>query len=292
MHRLEYLLARLLSRIVLALPLPAARRLGDLRGAALFRVIRVRRGVTIEQLSRAFPERDRGEIAAIARGCYRNLARIAVESVRLAGAGQRELSPLCRVKGRHLLDGALEGGKGLVVVTFHLGNWELMGAYMAALGYPLSVVGQRIHNPHIDRMVEELRSRAGMEVIYRNRAVRDSIRALRKNRIVAFLADQDAHESGVLVPFFGRSASTPRGPAVMAMHCDAPAVMAFMTRGDDGNYDITLEPIPCRRTGDLEADVERFTAAFTSRLEDFVREHPAQWLWMHRRWKTGEREAG
>jgi KDO2-lipid IV(A) lauroyltransferase len=211
---------------------------------------------------------------------------MAVESVRLAGANLEELAPLFRVKGRHYLDEALEEGRGLVVVTFHLGNWELMGTYMAGLDYPLSVVGQRIHNPYIDQMVEDFRSKAGMEVIYRSRAVKDSIRALRANRIVVFLSDQDAHENGVFVPFFGRSASTPRGPAVIAMHCDAPAVMAFSTRQGNGNYDITIEPIPFERDGDLETEIVRFTRIYTARLEEYIRMYPEQWLWQHRRWKT------
>jgi KDO2-lipid IV(A) lauroyltransferase len=291
-HRLEYLLARVLSSIVLTLPLSAVRRTGDVLGLILFHIVRVRREVTFDQLKRAFPEKTGEEIDACARKCYKNLSRVAVEAVRLSGAGPGELNPLFRVKGKGHLDEALEGGKGLVVVTFHLGNWELMGAYMARLGYPLSVVGQRIHNPFIDRMIEDLRSCAGMEVIYRSRAVKDSIRALRRNRIVAILADQDAHENGVFVPFFGRSASTPRGPAVIAMHCDAPAVMAFMIRDKDGNYDISIEPIPYERDRELEAGIEKFTRTFTSRLEDFVRSHPEQWLWLHRRWKTADRSAG
>lgn len=291
-HRLEYLLARALSSIVLALPLSAARRTGDFLGLILFHIIRVRREVTFDQLRRAFPEKSGEEIGACARKCYKNISRIVVEAVRLAGRDHGELNPLFRVEGKGYLDKALHGGKGLVVVTFHLGNWELMGAYMAGLGYPLSVVGQRIHNPYIDRMVDEFRSGAGMQVICRSRAVKDSIRALRRNRIVAILADQDAHENGVFVPFFGRNASTPRGPAVIAMHCEAPAVMAFMTRGADGIYDISIEPIPYERGIELEAEIKRFTRTFTSRLEDFVRSHPEQWLWLHRRWKTGDRSAG
>jgi len=285
-HRCEYFFALVLSRIVKGLPLGTVRRMGDLMGSLLFHGIRIRRKVTLAQLARAFPEKTREEIEKYGAGCYGNLCRIAAEMVKLADWGAEEISPLFRLKGRHYLDEGLGKGKGVVLVAFHMGNWELSGAYLAGLGYPISVVAQRIHNPLIDRMVTRLRSAVGMEVILRNSAVKASIRALRRNRLVAFLADQDAGGDGVFVPFFGRPASAPRGPAVLSMHCDAPAVMVFITRQDDGMYEMAIEPVVFERRFDLEKDVEEFTKVYTTRLEEYVRAYPEQWLWQHRRWKT------
>jgi len=196
------------------------------------------------------------------------------------------MSRYFRVKGIRFLDEALEGGKGLVLVTFHFGNWELVGAYIARLGYPLSVVVQRIHNPFIDKMISNMRQGAGMKTIPRSSALKDSLRALDKNNIVVFLADQDAHDSGVFVPFFHRPASTPRGPAVIALRRDVQAVMSFAVRQEDGSFEINFEPIIYKRKYVLEEDIKVFTRTFTNRLEDYVKEYPDQWLWLHRRWKT------
>jgi KDO2-lipid IV(A) lauroyltransferase len=215
-----------------------------------------------------------------------------VELIRLGDADLPELSKFFRVKGLHYLDDALKAGRGLVMVTFHFGNWELVGAYISRLGYPLNVVVQRIHNPFIDRMISEIRVGAGMKTIPRNSALKDSLRALGTNNIVVFLADQDAHESGVFVPFFHQSASTPRGPAVITLRRDVPAVMTFVVRREDGILEINFEPIRYEKEGDLESDVEGFTRTFTSRLEEYVKKYPDQWLWLHRRWKTGATETG
>jgi KDO2-lipid IV(A) lauroyltransferase len=191
-----------------------------------------------------------------------------------------------RIRGARHLDEALALGRGVIVVTFHFGNWELAGAYLAGLGYPVSVVVQRIHNPFLDRMVADARTDAGMRTIPRGAAVRGAVRALKENRVVGILSDQDAREGGVFVPFFDRPASTPRGPAVLSLRRDAPAVTALMVRGERGSFELRIEPIEFERAGNLEEDVERFTAAYTARLEAYVRRHPEQWLWQHRRWKT------
>jgi KDO2-lipid IV(A) lauroyltransferase len=285
-HRCEYYFTLLLSTFVRGLPLSAARFMADLLGEIMFRIIRIRRKVMLEQLGKAFPEKTGEELQRLGAACYRNLGRIAVEMVSLQNAEQEELSRYLKVKGQHHVDEALEGGKGLVAVTFHIGNWELGGAYIAKLGYPINAVVQRIHNPFIDRMVSDMRHKVGMKTISRKMALKGSIRALRANEIVVLLADQDAHESGVFVPFFLRPASTPRGPAVISIHCDAPAVMVFPIRLDDGGYEIVFEPVVFERQGDPEGDIERFTRAYTSRLEEYVRSYPEQWLWQHRRWKT------
>ncbi len=242
----------------------------------------------MKQLRKAFPEKDRKELERVGVMCYRNLCRIPIEVVSLQDADRTELSRYFRVKGRKYLDEALDGGRGLVAVTFHIGNWELGGAYLARLGYSLNAVVQRIHNPFIDRMVSDMRHKVGIKTISRKMALKDSIRALRKNEIVVLLADQDAHESGVFVPYFFGPASTPRGPAVISMHCGAPAVMVFAIRLENGGFEIVFEPVVYDRRGDLEGDVERFTRAYTSRLEEYVRAHPEQWLWQHRRWKSSE----
>lgn len=291
-HRGEYLAARLLSSLLRALPLPIALRLGDFLGSVMFHVVRVRRGVILEQLGRAFPEMPTRSRLRCGADCYRNLARTAVETIRWHGGARAALADRIRMRGARHLDEALALGRGVIIVTFHFGNWELAGAHLAGLGYPVSVVVQRIHNPFLDRMVSEARLGAGMRTIERGNAVRGVARALRENRVVGILSDQDAREGGVFVPFLGRPASTPRGPAVLSIRLEAPALTAIMVRRRDGGFDFLIEPIACERVGDLDTDVRRFTASYTARLEEFVRKHPEQWLWQHRRWKSAPAEGG
>jgi len=262
------------------------RLLGSILGEIFFRLVRVRREVTLAQLKSSFPEMSPGERTKVGLSCYRNFVFNAVDLLHLHGRGIAEIARYFSVSGLHLLDKALAGGRGLVIVSFHFGNWELAGSYISGLGYPLNVVVQRIHNPFIDKMATELRLGVGMKIIPRDRALRGSLNALQRNEIVILMADQDARDSGVFVPFFGRYASTPRGPAVIALRRDVPAVMVFVVRRRDGTFEVTFEPIPHGRSGDLERDIEEFTGAFTSRLEAYVRKYPDQWLWLHRRWKT------
>jgi KDO2-lipid IV(A) lauroyltransferase len=171
-------------------------------------------------------------------------------------------------------------------MTYHMGNWELMGAVSVILGYPLDVIVQKQSNPLSDAMINDLRRKAGMGVIDRGRAVSETIRALKKNRIVAFLSDQDAHEEGVFTPLFERPASTPRGPAILALRLKAPMVTTVIRRNADGTHRFLIRPLDVKISGDKEKDVYAIISEFNRRLEGYVRENPGQWLWFHRRWKT------
>jgi KDO2-lipid IV(A) lauroyltransferase len=170
-------------------------------------------------------------------------------------------------------------------LTGHFGNFELMGAWLARL-HPVDFVVRPLRNRPLDRWLVEQRRASGVGIIDANAGIRAVYRALAGNRWVPMVGDQDARRHGVFVPFFGRLASTPSGPARIALATGAPIVTGYVVRGADGRHSLTLDA-PLEAGDPASADaVGRLTALHTARLEAWVRRHPAAWLWLHRRWKT------
>ncbi|HUH12413.1 MAG TPA: lysophospholipid acyltransferase family protein [Longimicrobiales bacterium] len=252
---------------------------------AAYRGVGIRRDVTEANLRLAFPDADDAWIRATGRACYAHLAREMLVAVRLGSMTPAEVRARARVRGLELLEEPLGRGDGVVLITGHFGNWEMGGATLAAHGVPLDVVAQRQRNPLVDGIINRSRGHSGMGLIERSRATRQGLRALRDGRAVGFVADQDARRAGVFVPFFGRPASTHRGPAILALRSGAPVFILTAVRAGAG-YEVHLEPVEVSRAGDTEDVVRRITAAATARLEAAIRRHPEQYLWLHKRWKS------
>src|ERR1041385_8770527 len=179
------------------------------------------------------------------------------------------------VEGWSIVEERIARGNGLIVVTGHLGNWELGGAYLAARGVAVSAVARHVANPLVDRYLTRTRERIGMDVIHDEVAVRRVPRSLRAGRAVAFLVDQAAIGlASTWVPFFGRLAKTPRGPAVFALRLDAPVVFGGVCRLPGGRSRLSFEPVDVTTTGNLDADVDAIVAAYTAVLESHVRKDP------------------
>jgi len=285
-HRAEYalvLLARGLDHLL-------GPRLSGALVAALGRFVYTRLGIRAKvvdnQLREAFPDRDRAWREAVARSAYEHLGREGMMMLRLSRLGVEDVLAATEVEGLDALRAAVDAGTGAVVMTGHFGNWEIGGASVAARGIPLDVVAQRQANPLFDRLINRMRARLGMTVIRRGGATREVLRSLKRGRAVALVADQDARSRGVYVPFFGRPASTHRGPAILALRSGAPVFMGTAVRRDDGGYLVRLRPVPIPDGDDFDERADRLTAALTETLESAVREEPGQYLWQHRRWKS------
>lgn len=284
-HRLEYWLvlgARWLDRL-LGPRLSAA--LAAAVGRFAYRTLRIRADVAEDQLRRAFPERDEAWIRDVARGAYEHLGREAVMLIRLSRLGRDAVIAATDVEGFEAFQAALAEGNGALIVTGHLGNWEVGGAGMAARGVPVDAVARPQGNPLVDRLINDARARLGMTVIPMGGATKRALRSLRTGRAVALVADQDARRRGVFVPFFGRPASSHRGPALLALRSGAPVFAAVATRLPDGRYRIRLRRIPVP-VDDPARQEREVIAALASALESWIREDPDQYLWQHRRWKT------
>jgi KDO2-lipid IV(A) lauroyltransferase len=170
-------------------------------------------------------------------------------------------------------------------VSGHLGNWELTGSYLGSL-MPIEAVARRMQNPLFDAYITETRRRLRVTVIHDADAVRRVPRAAREQHGVGFLVDQGASGlASTWVPFFGRLAKTPRGPAVFALRLGAPLIFVTGIRQPSGRYVMHLEEVPVSSTGDLDSDVDRIVADYTAAIERWVRRYPEQYFWHHRRWK-------
>ncbi|MXV96210.1 MAG: lysophospholipid acyltransferase family protein [Gemmatimonadetes bacterium] len=291
-HRIEYAFLRAVAAVCAVLPEVLADRAGALLGWVVARVGRPRWGVVSEHLRMAFPERDERWRRAVGRRCYAHLGAEAVAMFRLAGVSTWALRERTRVVGIELLEAAAREGRGVVVVSAHLGNWEVGGAAVIARGCPMDIVVARQRNELFDRYLTRSRERLGFGIIPRGEARADVLRTLREGRAVGIMGDQDARRGGVFADFFGRPASTARGPAILAMRSGAEMIMLFAIRepGWRPRYTVHLEPLAPAAKGGRRArrdeSVRALTRAFTSRIEERVREYPAQYLWLHRRWKT------
>lgn len=285
-HRAEFLLLRSVVRFSGLLGEARAARLVGGLGRLAYRPLGIRRVVVESHLRAAFPERGEEWIRATAAASYAHLGREGLAMLRLAALSPAEVRARTEFEGLDRFLAAVEEGRGVVLVAGHLGNWEIGGAALAVRGVPVDVVAQRQSNPLFDRLVVETRERLGMRVIPRDRATRQGLRSLRAGRVVALVADQDARRAGVFVPFFGREASTHRGPALLALRTGAPLFVApGMLRTSKG-YLARLEEIVVDREGELDDVVYHMTTAFTARLEAAVRAAPEQYFWHHRRWKS------
>jgi KDO2-lipid IV(A) lauroyltransferase len=256
-------------------------------GALGYRPLGIRRGVVERQIAAAFPGLPDAEVKRIARAAYEHLGRTSIEAALLARLGRDAVLDLFEgVDEWNLVEEGLSRGRGLILVTGHLGNWELGGAYIAARGIPVDAIARRMSNPLFDRYLTETRSRIGMVVVHDADAVRRTPRSLRENRAVAFLSDQGVMGlASTFVPFFGRPAKTPRGPAVFALRLGVPVVFGTAVRQPSGKYRLVFESIPVEDTGDRDRDVDAIVARYTATLERWVRRYPEQYFWHHRRWR-------
>ncbi|HUF28066.1 MAG TPA: lysophospholipid acyltransferase family protein [Gemmatimonadaceae bacterium] len=286
-HRAEYYTLRGAVAALERMPFYRAASLGERIGALGYRPLGIRRRVVERQVAAAFPGLPDAEVRDIARAAYRHLGRTAIETALMPSLGRQEILALVEsVDNWSTVERAMAGGKGCILVTGHLGNWELGGAYLAARGIAVEAIVRRMGNPLFDRYLNETRARYGVSVVYDTEAARQIPRSLRENRLVAFLADQGVLGlASTFVPFFGRPAKTPRGAAVFALRLGVPAIFGAAIRQPGGRYRLSFETIMVEDTGDRERDVDTIVARYTETLERWVRRAPEQYFWHHRRWR-------
>ncbi len=179
--------------------------------------------------------------------------------------------------------------QGFIGLTGHIGNWELLGAELARHfpGRADSVIAKRLGNPRLNDYIESLRGRLGMTTFYQNEAPMRLVRSLRQHKIIGTVPDQDvARLAGDFVPFFGKPAYTPTGPAVLALHGRVPILPAYLRRTERGLRLVTLDPIWPDFEADRDEEVTRLTCAWSAALEAAIREQPSDWMWFHERWQT------
>lgn len=277
-----------IRRVVLLLPRRTALRLGVILADLFFRFSRRDKAIAIKNLTTAFgAEKSPDDISRICRRCFENMGKGLMETLQIARLNSENLGRLIAFDGRRNIDDALSAGKGIVLITAHFGNWELLAAGLVLSGYKLSYIVRSLRSQKLDAMLNRIREGTGGKPIYRGASVKNALRCLRRNEILGILSDIDTKVDGVFVDFFGRPAFTPRGPISFALKTGAALVPAFIVRQKDDTHRIVAEKaLELKMTGDQEEDVRINTARFTKIIESYIREYPEQWIWFHRRWKT------
>jgi KDO2-lipid IV(A) lauroyltransferase len=260
------------------------RRLGDLA----YLLTPGRRRIALANLAQAFPDLPPEDRRRICRGSYQHFGLMIMELAALLERPLPETLARIQIDGLDHLRASMDRYGRALLLTGHLGNWELLPVACRLTAYRLSVVLRPLDAPWLDRLATRLRQRSGVELIDKHAALRPLLRALAAGRMVGVLLDQNAaRREGVFVPFFGRPASTSRSLAVLALRTGTPIVPAFIRREERGTHRVVVGPaLPLPVSGELEASIAVLTAQCTEAIEAAIRETPEQWLWMHNRWRT------
>jgi len=288
-QRLEDWALRGMAGVVGVLPRGAARAVGAAIGAVAWWLLGRLRQVGMRNLEIAFPEKTIAEREAILRGVYRSLGWQLGEFCKMGGYSAAEASEFIRYEGLEHYLAAREKGRGVLVLTGHLGAWELSSFYHSLMGYPMSLVIRRLDNPLVDAYVNGIRSMHGNRVIHKDDFARGLLTAMHRGETVGILMDTNmTPPQGVFVPYFGVEACTATAMARVALRTDAAVLPGFLVwEAAEGKYVLQFgEEVELVRTGDAEGDIVANTALFTATIEAYVRRYPEQWLWVHRRWKT------
>ena len=271
------------------LPRGLARTAGVAIGAVAFRALGRLRRVGLRNLELAFPGITARQREAILRSEYRNLGLLLAEFCKMQGYTAATAGRFIRYEGLENYLRARERGKGVLVLTGHLGAWELSSFYHSLMGMPMGMVIRRLDNPLVDEFVNRIRCLHGNRVIHKDDFARGLIASMRAGETVGILMDTNmTPPQGVFVPFFGVPACTASGMARIAEKTGAAVLPGFLLwEQSEQKYVLRFgEELEIVHTGDAEQDALTNTATFTAAIERYIRQYPDQWLWMHRRWKT------
>lgn len=287
-HFFYYFFALVISQLILLLPRKIALGIGVFLGDLMFLFSRKEKAKAVRNLSFAFgTEKNTKDILDICRNCFINIGKGLMEFLQLPKLNSENLCKLVTFDGRDNVDETLKKGKGVIILTAHLGNWELFGASFPLCGYESNTIVRPVKLQKLDEWVNRRREGTGLKCIGRGASIKSALQCLKRNEVLGILADVDTKVDGVFVDFFGKPAYTPRGPVSIALKTGCDLIPAFIIRQKDNTHRLIVEkPIELQITGDTEEDVRYNTAVFTKIIESYVRKYPEQWIWIHDRWKT------
>jgi Kdo2-lipid IVA lauroyltransferase/acyltransferase len=288
-ENLEYWLVVAVARALGSMPRGLARLTAGLLAFAVYQLFGRLRRVGVRNLELALPELSDSERSRILRGVYRHLGMQLVEFCRMSRYTPANTRNWIRTEGLEHFLAAQARGKGVLIVTGHLGAWELSSFYHSLMGYPMGMVIRRLDNRRLDDYVNRIRCLHGNRVLHKDDFARGLLTAMRAGETVGILMDTNMRPpQGMFVEFFGRQACTASGLARVALKTGAAVLPGFMVwEVAERKYVLRFGPeLKFDRSGDAETDAQAATQLCTSATEEWIRRYPDQWLWIHRRWKT------
>jgi Kdo2-lipid IVA lauroyltransferase/acyltransferase len=286
-HAAEYVAVLVFYSLLRLLPLALSLKLAGLFGDISYLVTPRRVKIAVENLRASFPNLTASERKRIVRQTYRNLAACAIEEINPARAAATVVVDVRTEAKLAYLQRQHEQGRALLFVTGHYGNWEVLAQFLTTRFENISFLAKEQSNPYINRMINRLRSAMGGHVIPTNIAARIAPKVLKSGGILMLAADQDAGSGGMMIKFLGRPAAYFRGWALFSYHYHVPVAFMFLRRDSRGfTLEITdiVEP---NLAADKDVEIKHLLTLFSDHLATAVTAHPEQWLWTHRRWKSG-----
>ena len=277
----------LLSRLVRLLPYDVLLFLGRILGNLYYLLIKKQRRRAIEQMMPAL-NIDESEAKKIVRASFVNLARNMLDILYMPNLNEKNLNQYVEIDHLERMREALAEGHGVVVLTGHVGTWEWLSAAFTLNGMPVTAIAKQQPNAEYSRVLDDLRATIHVEIFTRGTSeLLAAGRALKKGKILGFLADQDGGPGGAFIDFLGKTASTPMGPAVFSKRFNAPVLPAFILRQPNGRHKVMIgEAMHFVDSGDADKDLFDFTVKMTKILERVILDNPTQWLWFQKRWNT------
>ncbi|MDD4599684.1 MAG: lysophospholipid acyltransferase family protein [Negativicutes bacterium] len=287
----QYHLLKTISRIVCLLPYRAVLFLGRQLGKLYYHIAARQRRRALAQLIESTGVSP-AEGTRIIKKLFLNLGQTFLEVMYIPSLTPEKIKKYVTIENRHYLEDAVAEGHGVVFLTAHVGNWEWLGAALAMDGFPMTTVIKRQPNDQHTRILNEYREMVGLEIFARGTTeLIAAAKALKKGKVLGFLADQDAGYSGVFLKFLGKMASTPLGPAVFARKFKAPVVPVFIVRRPEGGHRVMIyPPLYYENIGGDPESLHKLTERMTKITEDTIRQYPDQWLWFQKRWNTPFKE--
>jgi KDO2-lipid IV(A) lauroyltransferase len=285
-HRIEYFAVVLTRHLAKLTPRRLVRPVGTILGLAFYCFDRVHRRVADTNLSTAFPQRTPAERRAIVRQMFGHFGCVLFELLKFSTLTPAQMHAVVELEGEERARAAYAQGRGVLLFTGHFGYWEIHAIVHALALQPVGVLARALDNPHLNELLEHVRTSTGNAVIYRQGAVRRVLRTLHAGQGVAMLIDQHMHSpDAIYVDFFERPAATTSTLAQLALRTGAPVVPAFALPLPGGRYRMIYEHPVAPPDADTPDAIRQFTQRCTDVLEMYVRRHPSLWLWMHRRWR-------
>lgn len=277
----------ILSRAIRLLPYDLLLFSGRILGNLYYLFVKKQRERAVAQMMPALQISEK-EARKLVKESFVNLARNMLEILYMPNLATKNLSDYVTVDHPERIEQVLAEGHGTVVLTGHVGTWEWMSGGLALMGFPITAIAKLQPNRDYSRALDDLRATVKVEIF--NRGTSELLaagRALKKGKVLGFLADQDAGPGGAFIDFLGKPASTPMGPAVFSKKFNSPVLPMFIIRQPNGRHVIeVLEPMRFEDTGNTDEDLFRFTEKMTRILENVIRKHPTQWIWFQKRWNT------